>query len=103
MAGRGRKRYLPAVVDVFSRRVPAHNVAITPEAIHAKEVIEQALAHDGGKTLLVLDTITGSTADHLYTRLGWERVSEIPDYALMPQGGLRGTTVFYRRLDGQTV
>ncbi len=55
-------------------------------------------ARDAGKTLLVLDTITGSTADRLYERLGWERVGEIPDYALMPQGGLRGTTVFYRRL-----
>ena len=58
----------------------------------------EATARDCGKTLLVLDTITGSTADHLYTRLGWERVGEIPDYALMPHGGLRGTTVFYRRL-----
>ncbi|MBW8721874.1 MAG: GNAT family N-acetyltransferase [Polaromonas sp.] len=55
-------------------------------------------ARDAGKTLLVLDTITGSTADRLYERLGWQRVGEIPDYALMPQGGLRGTTVFYRRL-----
>jgi GNAT superfamily N-acetyltransferase len=58
----------------------------------------ETLARDCGKTLLVLDTITGSKADHLYERLGWQRVGEIPDYALMPQGGLRGTTVFYRRL-----
>ena len=58
----------------------------------------ETLARDCGKTLMVLDTITGSTADHLYERLGWQRVGEIPDYALMPQGGLRGTTVFYRRL-----
>lgn len=58
----------------------------------------ETLARDCGKRLLVLDTITGSTADHLYERLGWQRVGEIPDYALMPRGGLRGTTVFYRRL-----
>lgn len=58
----------------------------------------EAAARDAGKTLLVLDTITGSAADRLYERLGWQRVGEIPDYALMPQGGLRGTTVFYRRL-----
>ena len=58
----------------------------------------ETLARDCGKTLLVLDTITGSTADRLYERLGWQRVGEIPDYALMPQGGLRGTTVFYRQL-----
>ena len=37
--------YLTAVVDVASRRVLAHRVAITLEAIHAKEVIEQALPH----------------------------------------------------------
>ncbi len=39
--------YLSAVVDVASRKVLAHRVAITLEAIHAKEVIEQALARYG--------------------------------------------------------
>ncbi|MEO7966448.1 MAG: GNAT family N-acetyltransferase [Gemmatimonadaceae bacterium] len=58
----------------------------------------EAMARDCGKTLLVLDTITGSTADRLYERLGWTRVGEIPNYALMPRGGLRGTTVFFREL-----
>jgi len=38
--------YLTAVVDVAARRVLAHRVAITPEAIHAKEVIEQAIARN---------------------------------------------------------
>jgi GNAT superfamily N-acetyltransferase len=50
------------------------------------------------KTLLVLDTITGSDAARLYERLGWIRVGDIPDYALMPRGGLASTTYFYRRL-----
>ena len=39
----------------------------------------EELARDCGRTLLVLDTITGSDADRLYTRLGWVRVGEIPD------------------------
>jgi putative transposase len=39
--------YLTAVVDVTSRRVLAHKVAITLEAVHAKEVIEQAFARYG--------------------------------------------------------
>ena len=56
------------------------------------------MARECGKTLLVLDTITGSVADRLYERLGWQRVGVIPDYALMPEGGLSATTVFYRRL-----
>ena len=39
--------YLTAVVDVASRRVLAHKVAVTLEASHAKEVIEQAFARYG--------------------------------------------------------
>jgi GNAT superfamily N-acetyltransferase len=57
-------------------------------------------ARECGKTLLVLDTVTGSDAARLYQRLGWLRVGEIPGYALMPPGGLCGTTVYYRNLDG---
>ena len=37
-----------------------------------------------GKTLLVLDTVTGSSAERLYERLGWTRVGVIPGYALYP-------------------
>jgi GNAT superfamily N-acetyltransferase len=51
-----------------------------------------------GRTLLVLDTATGSEAEAIYPRLGWERVGVIPDYALWPQGGLCGTTLFYKRI-----
>jgi len=58
----------------------------------------EATALECGKTLLVLDTVTGTTADRLYTRLGWTRVGEIPDYALMPDGAPCPTTVFYRKL-----
>jgi hypothetical protein len=56
------------------------------------------LARECGKTLLVLDTVTGGDAERLYTRLGWERVGVIPDYALMPEGGLVPTTLFFRRV-----
>jgi len=45
-------------------------------------------ARKAGKSVLVLDTVTGSDAERLYTRLGWERVGVIPNYALWPQGGL---------------
>jgi GNAT superfamily N-acetyltransferase len=58
----------------------------------------EAAAREAGKTLLVLDTVTGSDAERLYTRLGWQRVGEIPGYALWPEGGLCSTTVFYRDL-----
>jgi GNAT superfamily N-acetyltransferase len=61
----------------------------------------EAEARAAGKTLLVLDTATGSDAERLYARLGWQRVGVIPDYALLPRGGLGGTTVFYRQLTGE--
>lgn len=58
----------------------------------------EATARDCGKSLLVLDTVTGSDAERLYAKLGWQRVGEIPRYALWPQGGFCSTTVFYRDL-----
>jgi GNAT superfamily N-acetyltransferase len=59
------------------------------------------LAQQCGKTLLVLDTVTGGDAERLYTRLGWLRAGVIPDYALWPQGGLCSTTYFYRRVEAR--
>jgi ribosomal protein S18 acetylase RimI-like enzyme len=58
----------------------------------------EAAALDSDRTLLVLDAVTDGDAARLYERLGWVRVGEIPGYALMPNGGLCGTTYFYRRL-----
>ena len=58
----------------------------------------EATARECGKTLLVLDAVTGGDAARLYERLGWERVGVIPGYALMPKGGLCSTTVYYRNL-----
>jgi GNAT superfamily N-acetyltransferase len=58
----------------------------------------EATARDCGKTVLLLDTVTGSAAERLYQRLGWQRVGEVPDYALWPDGGFCSTTFFYRAL-----
>lgn len=51
-----------------------------------------------GKTLLVLDTATGSPAERVYQRLGWTAAGIIPDYALWPEGGFCATTFYYKRL-----
>ena len=59
----------------------------------------EAAAREAGRTLLVLDTVTGSAAERLYLRLGWQRCGVIPGYALWPKGGLCSTTVFYRELE----
>ena len=61
------------------------------------EAAEEA-ARDCGKTLLVLDTNTGSDAERLYARMGWVRVGTIPGYSVQPRGGLRATTLFYKTL-----
>lgn len=58
----------------------------------------EAEARAAGKTLLVLDTVTGDAAERLYTRLGWSRVGVIPNYALYPDGRPCATTVFYKEL-----
>ena len=55
-------------------------------------------ARQAGRTLLVLDTVTGGDAEQLYTKLGWQRCGVIPNYALWPEGGSCSTTVFYRDL-----
>ena len=59
----------------------------------------EATARECGKTLLVLDTASAE-AERVYERLGWVRVGVIPGYALLPRGGLCGTTVYYRNLGG---
>jgi len=58
----------------------------------------EAAARDTGRTLLVLDTVTGGDAERLYTRLGWTRCGEIPGFALWPSGGFCTTTIFYKHL-----
>jgi GNAT superfamily N-acetyltransferase len=58
----------------------------------------EALARRRGRTLLVLDAVTGGDAARLYARLGWQRVGDVPGFALMPDGRPCGTTYFYRSL-----
>jgi hypothetical protein len=53
-------------------------------------------AREQGKSVLVLDTVTGGDAERLYQRAGWQRVGGVPNYALMPNGELCGTTFYYK-------
>jgi putative transposase len=55
--------YLTAVVDVASRVVLAHKVAITMEACHAKEIIEQAFACFGVPAIVNTDQGSQFTAE----------------------------------------
>jgi len=60
--------YLTAVVDVASRRVLAHRVAITLEACHAREAVEQALAQYGTPEIINTDQGSQFTAEE-FTRV----------------------------------
>ncbi|MFA7414069.1 MAG: GNAT family N-acetyltransferase [Rhizobium sp.] len=51
-----------------------------------------------GRWLLVLDTATGSPAETIYERFGWQRTGVVPDYALFPDGSYCSTTIFWKRL-----
>jgi len=55
--------YLTAVVDVASRRVLTHKVAVTLEACHAKEIIEEAFARYGTPEIVNVDQGSQFTAD----------------------------------------
>ncbi len=55
--------YLSAVVDVASRRVLAHKAAITLDARHAREVLEQAFACYGTPEMVNTDQSSQFTAE----------------------------------------
>ena len=66
----------------------------------AWQLMEHAerVARAQGKTLLVLDTVTGDPAEFLYERMGWNKLGVIPNYALYPDGRPCDTTVFWKSL-----
>jgi putative transposase len=55
--------YLTAVVDVASRRVLTHKVAITLEACHAREIMQEAFARYGTPEIVNTDQGSQFTAD----------------------------------------
>jgi acetyltransferase len=56
----------------------------------------EAVAVELGRTLLVLDTIKGNSAERLYRQLGYIHAGEIPGYARSAAGHLTNKMVFYR-------
>jgi GNAT superfamily N-acetyltransferase len=61
--------------------------------------VEEA-AKARGRWLLCLDTATGSPAERLYEKLGWQRLGVMPRHAMWPQGGFCDTTFFWKDLSG---
>ena len=59
----------------------------------------EAAASASGRTLLLLDTETGSAGERLYQSCGWTEIGRVPDHAFRPDGRLAETTLFYKKLD----
>jgi GNAT superfamily N-acetyltransferase len=51
-----------------------------------------------GVRLLLLDTQTGSAAEHLYRACGWNVLGVVPGHAADPGGTLRPTTFMFKEL-----
>ena len=66
----------------------------------AQQLMEhaEAEARAEGKTLLVLDAVTGGDAARLYARMGWTTVGVVPGFALYPDGRPCDTTYFWKAL-----
>jgi GNAT superfamily N-acetyltransferase len=58
----------------------------------------EQIAVERGRTLLTLDTAEQEGAAGLYEKMGYQRTGLIPDFALMPYGGLTGTIVYWKRI-----
>lgn len=66
----------------------------------ASALLQEAerIAIEKGRTLLTLDTAEQEGAAGLYEKMGYRRTGVIPDFALMPYGGLTATIVFWKRV-----
>jgi GNAT superfamily N-acetyltransferase len=58
----------------------------------------ETAARHAGRTLLMLDTETGSDGDLLYRSCGWLKVGRVLGHAFRPDGRLATTTIFYKQL-----
>ena len=58
----------------------------------------EAEARAQGRTLLVLDTMTDSAAEKMYSAAGFVKAGIIPNYAQFPDGSYGPTTFFYKAI-----
>jgi acetyltransferase len=58
----------------------------------------EEVAREQKRTLLVLDTRQGDTAEQLYRKLGYIEAGTIPAFALSSAGTLDATVFFYKRV-----
>ncbi len=102
-------RLLGTVLLTFAQQPNApHRAEINKMLVHSSArrqglgrrllIAAEGAAREAGRTLLLLDTETGSAGDRLYRSLGWTEVGRIPDHSYTPDGRLAETTLFNKSL-----
>ncbi|KAB8183600.1 GNAT family N-acetyltransferase [Nonomuraea phyllanthi] len=94
LAGKPNARHRAEIVKLM-----VHRDARGRGLARALLATAERAALDAGAELLLLDTETGSTAEHVYLTGGWTRYGIVPDYAGSPDGTLRDCSFFFKRLD----
>jgi GNAT superfamily N-acetyltransferase len=110
--------------DVLSRRIVGTvslDLPDKPNGLHRAEVVKLMVhrrargqrcatrlldavenkALELGRTLLFLDTESGSVAERLYRAQGWARVGRVEDWAMSPRGELAATTFMSKTVSQQ--
>jgi GNAT superfamily N-acetyltransferase len=62
-------------------------------------VTAEGAARASGRTLLLLDTESGSAGERLYRSCGWIEMGRVPGHAFRPDGRLAETTFLYKTLN----
>jgi len=117
-AGRGGRLVMGAFVNGYLVGTVQVVLALMPNQPHRGEIVKllvhrsarkrgiarllmegaEAEARAEGKTLLVLDAVTGGDASRLYERMGWVTVGVVPDFALYPDGRPCDTTYYWKAI-----
>lgn len=102
-----------AVVGTVSLRLDqpetaAHRADVTKLLVHPSErragiashlmAAAERIAAAEHRTVLLLDTETGSPAETFYRRQGWQEYGRLDHHAARPDGVVTGSTFFVKRL-----
>ena len=108
VAGAGREVEGSVQLALATKQNGLHRAEVQKLLVHTRfrnrgvgralMIAAEEYARGAGRTLLVLDTEQGSTAERLYERCGYTRSGVIPQYALSTDGSLITTVVFYKLL-----
>lgn len=119
LLGPGRRRLLVARVYGRTLGTAQIDLALPPNQPHRAEVLKVLVHPDGRRrglaralmlelerlaraeqrTLLTLDTLTGSAGERLYGAIGYRLAGVIPGYAMSTVGKPEATSFMYKAMD----